>query len=133
MSDEVTLDEGLKAQLVDLEAKLKSADHFTVLGVAIGADPPTVKAAFFQLSKKLHPDKYFRKNLGEVRPRLEAVFKALSKAHQTLTHPEKREAYLAANPHLRPPPPEPVRRAGVRMQWQKSDLAAAMAALKDRK
>lgn len=86
------LDEALKAQLLDLEAKVKSADHFTLLGVARGADAASVKAAFFQLSKKLHPDKYFRKNLGDFRPRLEAVFKALSRAHQTLTHPEKREA-----------------------------------------
>jgi DnaJ-class molecular chaperone len=124
------LDEALSQQLLELEALMKSADHFTLLGVAIGADAATVKAAFFQLSKKLHPDKYFRKNLGEFRPKLEAVFKALSKAHQTLTHPEKREAYLAANPQLKPAPP---RSAGKRMQWKKDDLAAAMAAVKARK
>ena len=130
MSHEGGLDEGLKAQLLDLEEKMKSADLFTLLGVPICAEAAAVKKAFFELSKKLHPDKYFRKDLGEFRPKLETVFKALSKAHQTLTHPEKREAYLAANPRLKP---EPVRSAGKRMQWNKDDLAAAMAAMKARK
>lgn len=126
MSGEAALDEALRAQLLDLERKLETADHFTLLGVPVGSDPAVVKAAFFQLSLKLHPDRHFRKNLGESRPVLEKVFKALSKAHQTLTHPDKREAYLVAHPGLRPAPPAPRRVPMKRMTFQKSDLPAAV-------
>lgn len=122
MSEEFALEGALKAQLLDLEKKLETADHFTLLGVPVGAAPAVAKAAFFQLSLKLHPDRYFRKNLGSFRPVLEKVFKALSKAHQAVTHPEKRESYLAAHPELRPPPPAPTRVPMKRMTWQKQGL-----------
>ncbi len=122
MSEEVTLDAALQAQLLELEKKLEIADHFTLLGVPPGAAPAVAKAAFFALSLKFHPDRHFRKNLGSFRPVLEKVFKALSKAHQTVTHPEKRETYLAAHPELRPPPPAPKREPMKRMTWKKQDL-----------
>ena len=122
MSEEVALEPALKAQLLDLEKKLEIADHFTLLGVPAGAAPAVAKAAFFQLSLKLHPDRYFRKNLGSFRPLLEKVFRALSKAHQTVTHAEKRESYLTAHPELRPPPPAPKREPMKRMTWRKQDL-----------
>ncbi len=119
MTEEAALDPVLVAQVVELDGKLETADLFTLLGVAAGAEPQVVKAAFFALSKKLHPDRYFRKDLGELRPKLERVFKGLSKAHQTLTRPEKRDAYLAANPPLRPAPKRvPMKR----LQWNKADL-----------
>lgn len=122
MSEEVALDPALVAQVQELDARLGTADLFTLLGVPLGAEPHVVKAAFFALSKRLHPDRYFRKELGPLRPQLERVFKALSTAHQTLTRPEKREAYLAANPGLRPAPPAPKRVPMKRLQWKKEDL-----------
>ena len=122
MSEDVALDPALVAQVLELDAQLGKADLFTLLGVAAGAEPPVVKAAFFALSKKLHPDRYFRKELGDFRPKLERVFEALSRAHQTLTRAEKREAYLAANPGLRPAPPAPKRVPMRRLTWQKQDL-----------
>ncbi len=123
MSEEVALEPALVAQVEDLDARLGYADLFTLLGVPPGAEPWVVKAAFFALSRKLHPDRYFRKELGDFRPKLERVFKALSTAHQTLTRPEKREAYLVANPALRPPPPGPRRVPMKRLSWNKNDLA----------
>lgn len=122
MPEAVPLEPSLVAQVQALDAQLGKADLFTLLGVAPGAEPQVVKAAFFALSKKLHPDRYFRKELGDFRPKLERVFEALSRAHQTLTRPEKREAYLAANPGLRPAPPAPKRVPMKRLTWQKKDL-----------
>lgn len=122
MSEEVALDPALVAQVVELDEGLETVDLFTLLGLPAGAEPQVVKAAFFALSKKFHPDRYFRRDLGALRPKLERVFKALSKAHQTLTRPEKREAYLTANPGLRPAPPAPKRVPMKRLQWNKADL-----------
>lgn len=128
MSEEVALEPALVAQVQELDARLLTADHFSLLGVPAGAEPSVVKAAFFALSKKLHPDRYFRKELGELRPKLERVFKALSLAHQTLTRPERREAYLAAHPHLKPAPPAPKRVPMQRLTWKKVDLQLPPAA-----
>jgi hypothetical protein len=122
MPEEVALEEAVKAELIALEGKLESADYFTLLGVEVEADAETVKTAFYKLCLRVHPDRYFRKNLGDFKPRLEKIFKALSRAHQALTDPAKREAYLLANPTLRKPPPAPKRVPGARMTWQKKDL-----------
>jgi tetratricopeptide (TPR) repeat protein len=69
--------------------------------VPAGAPAEDVRAAFREASRKFHPDKYFGKNLGSYRARLDRIFKRLVEANQTLTDPDKREAYLAANPFVR--------------------------------
>ena len=108
MLEKIALDDSLKTELLDLELKLASVDYFSLLGVATGAEPAVVKAAFFKLTYRLHPDRYFRQNLGSFRARLENVFRTLAKAHQTLTQAAPREAYLKALPELRPVAPRPV-------------------------
>jgi hypothetical protein len=118
------VDPALEAEVRDFEARLETADHFSLLGVENGASALEVKRAFYQLSRRLHPDRHFRKPLGALKPRLLKVFRALSKAHQTLAHPEQREAYLNAHPGLKPPPPPSVvaTKHNKRMSWNMADL-----------
>lgn len=122
MQEDVALDEALQAEILELEGKLQTADHFALLGVPNDAEPAEVKAAFYKLCLRMHPDRYFRKKLGSFKARLEKIFKALSHAHQTLTDPARREAYLVAHPSLRKPPPAPKRAPMKRMSWKKEDL-----------
>ncbi len=121
MAEQVALDDALKKELLELEAKLETADHFALLGLPPGAEPAEVKAAYFELCRRIHPDRYFRKNLGSFKARMEKVFKALSKAHQTLTDPEKREAYLSTHQWLKKPA-GPRRVAAKRVMLNKKDL-----------
>lgn len=102
MLEQVPLSDAIKAELLDLEASLGKVDLFTLLGVPRMAEAAKVKEAYFKLSRRLHPDRYFRKQLGSFQARMEKVFDALRRAHQTLTDPAKRQRYLAANPSLRP-------------------------------
>ena len=44
-----------------------------------------MSAAYFEASRVFHPDRYFGKNLGSFRGRLERVFQRLAEAHDTLT------------------------------------------------
>lgn len=104
MLEQVALSDAIKTELLDLEASLGKVDLFTLLGVPKGADPDTVKKAYFALSRRIHPDRYFRKTLGSFKARIDKVFDAVRKAHQTLTDPVKRERYLAAHPSLRAAP-----------------------------
>jgi curved DNA-binding protein CbpA len=124
------VDPALELEVLELETKLGSADLFTLLGVSKGADEAEVKAAFYKFSRRLHPDRHFRKPLGTLRPKLLKVFRALSKAHQTLTHPELREAYLTANPQLRKPGPPKVvaTKHNKRFSMSAADVAAALSA-----
>lgn len=55
-----------------------------LLGVEPGVDKKTLKRAFFALSKEFHPDRYFRKNLGEYERKLQRVFAAIKTAYESL-------------------------------------------------
>ncbi|MCY1014808.1 J domain-containing protein [Pyxidicoccus sp. MSG2] len=117
--EEVDLEPERKKEIIELERALDALDHFAVMGLKPGASPADVKQAYYNASRRFHPDRYFGKNLGSFRARMERIFRRLTDAHNVLTQPDKREAYLRANPALglaaaaatpppvAPPPPEP--------------------------
>lgn len=118
MAEEVDLEPERKKEIIALERSLDTLDHFAVLGVKPGASAADVKQAYYNASRRFHPDRYFGKNLGSFRARMERIFRRLTDAHNVLTQPDKREAYLKAHPALAlaaaatpppvaPPPPEP--------------------------
>lgn len=67
-------------------------DPHALLGVGPGADPTTVKRAYFTLSKAIHPDRYFGKRLGTFAQRTATVFEATARAYARLTGGDKRGA-----------------------------------------
>ncbi len=71
------------------------ADHYTVLGVASAATREELRAAFFDLSKFLHPDAYFGRALGDDLPKLERAFARLSEAYGVLSRDSSRAEYDA--------------------------------------
>jgi curved DNA-binding protein CbpA len=70
--------------------------YHEILGVAANADAKAVKKAYFVLSKKLHPDRYFRRNTGAFGPLIETCFKRLLEAYELLSDPATRVAVEAA-------------------------------------
>lgn len=101
LDEKVDIDDGRKREILDLEAKLGSANHYEILGVPAGAPTEQVTAAFREASKKFHPDRYFGKQLGSYKARLEKIFRRLVEAHSVLTDLQKRQAWLEANPLIR--------------------------------
>jgi tetratricopeptide (TPR) repeat protein len=98
------LEPAMQRAILDKERAL-SGDHFAVLGLGPDASPDEARDAYYALSRQFHPDRFFRKNLGPFEKKLERIFQRLSEAEQVLTDPARREAYLRANPQLRPAPP----------------------------
>lgn len=96
--EEVELAPERKKEILDMEQALDSKNFFELLGVDVKTPTSEVKGAFYELSKKFHPDKYFKKNLGSFRARIERIFRQLTLAQETLTDATKRAAYLKANP-----------------------------------
>ncbi len=94
-NDEVALAPEHRRYLDDLYARLDEMTAYEMLGVGREADDAEIKRAYFKLVRIIHPDRYYKKNLGPYRPKLEAVFARLKKVYETLSQPAERAKYDA--------------------------------------
>lgn len=86
-----------KKRVLDYFHRLDDLDHYTLLGVTKEADKKTVKRSYFELAGYFHPDRYYKKDLGSFKPKMEILFARITEAHDTLTDAAKRldyDAYL---------------------------------------
>lgn len=104
LNEPVDLEEARKKEVLELESRLDSDDFFTLLGVPVGAPAGDCKKAYYELTKRFHPDRYFGKNLGSFKARIEQVFRRLTEAQATLSDPARRGEYLNQHPELTPAP-----------------------------
>lgn len=80
--------------LDELEAHIANAtNHFEILGVTQDGTPENFRRAFFDLSKKLHPDRF---NGGDeaVIARATGLFDQVREAHEVLSDDEARATYI---------------------------------------
>jgi curved DNA-binding protein CbpA len=94
-----------------------SADFYDVLGMTRHATTAEIKAAYYHLAKKYHPDRYHQRDSGDLRNKLEALFALITQAYDTLSQPAERAAYddkirresgsLAKDPPRTSPGPSP--------------------------
>jgi curved DNA-binding protein CbpA len=97
-----------------IESRLDRPYH-EILGVPPDADARTIKRAYFGLSKEFHPDRWFRRDIGPWRERVDRVFRKIVEAYELLSDPATRaevqrglqEAGAAARPASPPPAPPP--------------------------
>ncbi len=98
--EEVDLPPDRKQEILDLERGLERLDHYAVLGLRPGAELEEIRQAYYAASRRYHPDRYYGKNLGSFRGRIDRIFRRIAEAYQTLADGEKRAAYLRAHPEL---------------------------------
>jgi curved DNA-binding protein CbpA len=84
------LDLELQREILDFARGLGRRYH-EILGVNADAEARVVKKAYFALSKKLHPDRYFRRNTGAFAAVIESCFKRLLEAYELLSDPTTRK------------------------------------------
>lgn len=95
------LDVEIQRSALAFEARLAHASYHELLGVERGAEPREIKRAYFRLSKKFHPDRYFRRNVGAYALRLDRIFKHVALAYELLSDPATRveiERSIASGP-----------------------------------
>lgn len=95
-SQEPEPDESIERLREEVARKLHlftSADYYDVLAVSRHATTADIKAAYYQLAKKFHPDLYRQPEHKEIRNKLEALFVKITQAYETLSSPAQRAGY----------------------------------------
>ncbi len=93
LDEAVELDMARKRRVLDAFYRLETITHYELLGVSPQADKKAVKAAYYELVNVFHPDRYYGKNLGSFKHKLERVFARITEAHDVLTRSQAREEY----------------------------------------
>lgn len=93
LAQDAALDDTLRRELICLCAQLGQMSYYDFFGLQPTADRKEIKTAYFRLSKRFHPDRFFRQELGALRPMQEQVFKELTRAYKTLSKKSSRQAY----------------------------------------
>lgn len=112
------IDVEIQKEILALAADLDRPYH-EILGVAKDADTRTIKKAYFAKSKRFHPDRYFRRNIGAFAPLVERCFKRLLEAYELLSDPatraevERQEAEPKVAQQVSPEPAASKRRSSL--------------------
>jgi curved DNA-binding protein CbpA len=99
LDEAVDLEQDRKRVILEAFYHLDTATHYQLLKVEPSADKRAIKNAYYEIVNVFHPDRYFGKNLGSFKPKLERVFARLTEAYDAITRPGPRaeyDAYLAA-------------------------------------
>jgi curved DNA-binding protein CbpA len=93
LEEAVDLDLEQKRRLLALYERLPAVNHYELLGVEPLADDKAIRAAYYDLVRVFHPDRFFGKNLGSYKPKLGKVFSRLTEAYEALHRSESRAEY----------------------------------------
>lgn len=83
-----------RAALESIALAVRTGNHFTVLGVTREVESRPLRDAYFELSRKYHPDLFFRRSLSRTESDLlEEVFTGINRAYETLSNAVRRAAF----------------------------------------
>lgn len=87
------LDPLAKRRILNAYHSLEGRTLYELLGVANSADRSEIRTAYFELSKRFHPDAFFGRELAGFRGKTEKVFKRLTEAYEVLGRKKRRREY----------------------------------------
>lgn len=104
LDEDVDIELPRRRQILDLYYRIDQLTHYQLFEIGADADKKAVKEAYFAIVNVFHPDRYFGKNVGSFRPKLERVFARLTESYDVLSRKASRaeyDAYLAAQSRTR--------------------------------
>ena len=93
LDEVVDLDVEKKRRILDAFYRLDDFTYYELLNIPEQADKKQIKSAYYLAAPEFHPDKFFRKNLGSYKSKIEAIFARLTLAHDVLTSKQRRAEY----------------------------------------
>jgi curved DNA-binding protein CbpA len=88
-----SLPEDFCVEIRSFAEALPELDYYQVLGIERDAPTSAVRDAFFDRSKRFHPDRYFNKNLGPYEGLLHEIYKRVVAANEVLRNEQLRRGY----------------------------------------
>jgi hypothetical protein len=129
LADGKDLDGDQKKAIFGLHSKLPRITHYELLGIARNASADAVKDAYLAMSRRYHPDAFFRRDIGGYAARISDIFRALKHAYSVLGTAAARKEYDATLPPL-PVAPAPVLSAEEREREERHQARMREARLK---
>ncbi len=96
LAQQVEIDDDFKREILFIYEQIDSIGYYELLGLDRDAKRRQLRRAYFPLSKRYHPDRFYRKILGDYEPMLKKIFQRVTTAYQTLSDRNKREEYDAS-------------------------------------
>lgn len=93
LSQEVELDSDFKREVLFVFSHLDELNYYELLGASGEANRRELRQNYFAMSKRYHPDRFFRKVLGSYEPMIDKIFQRITAAYQTLSNRTKRAEY----------------------------------------
>ncbi|PIR23596.1 MAG: hypothetical protein COV44_02000 [Deltaproteobacteria bacterium CG11_big_fil_rev_8_21_14_0_20_45_16] len=86
------IDEKFRRECLIRLEKSGNDNPFENLDLSVSASDEAVRRSYLELSKRFHPDRFFRKNLGPYRKRVNQLFTIVQKSYERIKNPHDREA-----------------------------------------
>src|SRR5512141_2731260 len=88
--------EQLAAYVQEVFPRLDQLSYYDLLGLPVGSDFASVRAAFYRMAAELHPDRYYTLTDSTLKERLEAIYARVCEGYRVLTSPQTRAGYERA-------------------------------------
>jgi len=82
-----------RGELDELYKAAEAGDHYALLGIEDEAESDAIQEAYYSLSRQWHPDRHFRRDLGDYADHLNFIFIQITKAYKTLSNPDSRRRH----------------------------------------
>jgi curved DNA-binding protein CbpA len=89
IDESLDLDADVQRRILEMESRL-GCGYAEILGVGSDAETKAIKKAYRALSREFHPDRFFRKQIGDYKARLETIFKKVLEAYELMSDPATR-------------------------------------------
>ncbi|MBZ5536443.1 MAG: DnaJ domain-containing protein [Acidobacteriia bacterium] len=91
--DEATDWLSLRHEIEERSAAISGGDFYDLLGVTRKSSPEEIKAKYYRLAKRFHPDRYKARAPESLHSQLVDLFRQLTNAYQTLSDQTRRTEY----------------------------------------
>ena len=77
----------------DLSIRVEAGDYYAILGVATDCSSGELKKAYYDLSRRFHPDRFYRREVDDLRGQLESVFTGINISFEVLNDKVQRRRF----------------------------------------